>query len=342
MQTKRTILYWSLQFAAWGSYFTLCATFMYLRDPRPAGLLLWIFIMLGHLTVSHALRYGIRRWRWLDLSPARLVGKLFISCIALAFAVNLLLAPIPPILGLNSLAVQFYMFRIFVPYSFVLFAAWCLVYVAFQYFFRYRDSEMNRLRLEASITEAELRALKAQVNPHFLFNCLNNLRALVAEDADKAREMLLHLSELLRYSLEAARRDKVSFEEELRIVEAYLALEKLQYEKRLSWRLNIAPGVLPVLIPPMLLQQLVENAIKHGIAQDTHGGEIVISATATKSGLEVRVENTGTIKELGRKGFGIENVRERLRLLCGSSASFDLQTISEGRVAAIAHIPLPA
>jgi len=335
-------LYWSLQLAGWGSYFTLCATLMYLHDPRPSGPLAWVFIMLGHLAAAHALRYGIRRWHWLDLSPAQLVAKLFIACIVLAFAVNLLLAPIPPLLGLNSLAVQFSMFRMFVPYSFVLFAVWCLVYVAFQYFFRYRDSEMNRLRLEASITEAELRALKAQVNPHFLFNCLNNLRALVAEDADKAREMLLRLSELLRYSLEAARLDKAPFEEELHIVEAYLALEKLQYEKRLSWRFNIAPSALPVLIPPMLLQQLVENAIKHGIAAATTGGEILISATNAKSGLELRVENTGTIKESGRKGFGIENVRQRLRLLCGSSASFDLQTVGEGRVAAIARIPLPA
>ena len=342
MHTKRTTLYWSLQLAGWGSYFSLCGALMFLHEPRLAGIVAWLFIMTAHLALSHVLRNGIRRWRWLDLPPGKLAIKLFLACLLLAFAVNLLVAPLPPLLGLNSLALQFQMFRMFVPFSFFLFAVWSFIYVAFQYFFRYRDSEMQRLRLEASINEAELRALKAQVNPHFLFNCLNNLRALISEDSEKAREMLLRLSELLRYSLEAARRDKVPFAQELRIVEGYLALEKLQFEERLHWRFEIADNALPVMIPPMLLQQLVENAMKHGIAQDKTGGEILVSARNGNSGLELRVENTGSLKESSRKGFGIENVRERLRLLCGSAASFHLQNMGEGRVAATAYIPASA
>lgn len=343
MTTKRTKLYWSLQLAGWVSYFGLCAAIMLLYNPKPIILVVWFIIMLGHLAVSHLLRHIIRSRHWLDADPGALAAKLFVACILLAFAVNLLLAPIPPIFGLNSLAEQFRGFRMFVPYSLLLFCIWSIIYIAFQYFFRYRDSEMQRLRLEASVNAAELRALKAQVNPHFLFNCLNNLRALIAEDADKARAMLLHLSELLRYSLEAARRDKVPLSEELHIVEGYLALEKLQFENRLAWHIDISEPALAALIPPMLLQQLVENAIKHGVAQETAGGQIVISAQQTPSGLELRVENTGSLKALGnRKGFGIENIRDRLRLLCGSVASFDLQNVPEGRVAATARIPLMA
>ena len=345
MHTKRTTLYWSLQLAGWGAYFTLCGSLMILVDPKASkisSLAAWVLICAGHLGASHFLRYVIRRWQWLNSSPALLAAKLFGACLMLAFAVNILLAPFPVILGLNSLAEQFSMFRYFVPYSLFLFALWSLIYAAFQYFFRYRDSELQRLRLEASINEAELRALKAQVNPHFLFNCLNNLRALISEDAGRAREMLLRLSELLRYSLEAGRRDKVTLSDELQIVEGYLALEKLQFEHRLTWRLDIADTARPIMIPPMLVQQLVENDIKHGIAQHQAGGEILIWARYAKSGLDLRVENTGTLKPSTSKGFGIANVRERLRLLCGSAASFALQNISEGRVAATAHIPLPA
>lgn len=342
MNNKRNVLYWSLQLAGWGSYFGLCAAWMLRTNPSTRGLLAWLFILAGHMATSHFLRYLIIRGRWLDGHPALLAAKLLLCCIVLSFAVELLVAPFPPLFGLNSMAQQLSMFRYFVPFSFCLLAVWSFCYVAFQYFFRYRDSEMQRLRLEASINAAELRALKAQVNPHFLFNCLNNLRALVSEDAERSREMLLRLSALLRYSLEAARRDKVPLWEELHVVEGYLALEKLQFENRLNWRLSIAPNALPGLIPPMLLQQLVENAIKHGVAADTAGGEILISARHTVAGLELRVENTGNLKESTRKGFGIENVRERLRLLCGAAASFDLQNTAEGRVAATARIPLTA
>jgi two-component system LytT family sensor kinase len=345
MQNKRTILYWSLQLVCWGIYFSVCATFMLLANPKVAKfslLLAWVSILAGHLAVSHFLRYVIKRRRWFDSSLGLLAAKLLAACIVSAFAVNILVAPIPTLLGLNSFTERLRMFRYFVPYSFFLFAIWSLIYVAVQYFLRFRTSEIHRLRLQASINEAELRALKAQVNPHFLFNCLNNLRALIAEDADRARQMLLHLSELLRYSLEASRSDKVTLAEELRIVEGYLALEKLQFEDRLTWRFDLADSARPIMIPPMLVQQLVENAIKHGIAQDKAGGEILIRARYAKSALELRVENTGSLKPSTSKGFGIENARERLRLLCGSAASFDLQNVSEGRVAATAHIPLPA
>jgi hypothetical protein len=342
MPNKRRTLYWTLQLAGWSVYFSLSAVPTYREDPKFNVLLVWVLIMAAHLAMSHLLHYEIHRRHWLDGSPGRAAAKILVACVPLAIAVNLVLTPFPALLGLNSIAVQVNRFRYFMPASFFLFALWSFFYMAFQYFFRYRASEMKRLRLEASINEAELRALKAQVNPHFLFNCLNNLRALIAEDSEKAREMLLSLSELLRYSLEAGRRDRVPLEEELRIVKGYLSLEKLQFDQRLVWRFDISGSALSVMIPPMLVQQLVENAIKHGIAQDKAGGEILVWARSEVGGLELRVENTGSLKDSAGRGFGIENVRERLRLLCGSSASFKLENAGEGRVAATARIPLTA
>src|SRR5450631_4521699 len=139
MHSKQLLLYWSLQLAGWGAYFGLCAGLMLLSNPKIIVLWAWLFILAGHLALSHGLRHVIRHWHWLDSSPAKVVAKLFGACGFLAVAVNVLLAPIPPILGLNSLAAQFGMFRYFVPFSFFLFAVWSLFYVAFQYFFRYRD-----------------------------------------------------------------------------------------------------------------------------------------------------------------------------------------------------------
>lgn len=342
MRNSRRKLYWILQCAGWFCWFSLSAVPLYLADRKITVIILWVLIALAHLAATHLLHFFIHRWHWVGSSPGIAAAKLLAACLPLAVAVNLVLAPIPPVLGLNSLAIQISNFKYYIPGSIFVLWLWSFIYLSSQYFFRYRVSEMKRLRLEASINEAELRALKAQVNPHFLFNCLNNLRALIAEDGEKAREMLLRLSELLRYSLEAGRRDKVPLAEELRIVEGYLALEKLQFDQRLNWRFEISNECLISMIPPMLVQQLVENAIKHGIAQDKAGGEILVSAHNHSSGLELRVENTGSLKPSSSKGFGIENVRERLRLLCGSASSFELANAGNGRVAAVAHIPVAA
>ncbi len=342
MPNKRKRLYWSLQFAGWGAYFGIWASVRFLADHNLTGLLCWVFIAAGYLVTSHAMHYVIRRRAWVDLPPAQLTFRLLLLVLAAAFAANLLVSPFPPLLGLNSFAVQFQLFAYFVPAGFLLFAVWSVIYLAFQYFWRYRDSEMRRLRLEVSTQEAELRALKAQINPHFLFNCLNNLRALIPEDPTKAREMLLRLSELLRYSLEASRRDKVSLDQELHVVESYLALEKLQFENRLTWRFAVPNETRQTLIPPMLLQQLVENAVKHGIASTLAGGEIGITAVNVKQNLQLEVVNTGRLQDSPHKGFGIENVRNRLRLLCGPSASFELRESGEGHVSATARIPFAA
>ena len=124
MHTKRTTLYWCLQLAGWGAYFTLCAALMFASNPNNIGFLAWLFILAGHLAVSHLVRYVIKRQHWLDQSPGQLALKLIGACLVAAFAVNLLIAPIPPLLGLNSLAAQFQMFRMFVPFSFFLFSVW--------------------------------------------------------------------------------------------------------------------------------------------------------------------------------------------------------------------------
>jgi LytS/YehU family sensor histidine kinase len=254
----------------------------------------------------------------------------------LAIVVELCVTPVAAVAGIATYQEQISLYWLYVIASFVLFGLWTLCYLAVV---RYRENEMRSLRLEASLRGAELRALKSQVNPHFLFNCLNNVRSLVAEDAEKAREKLLRLSELLRYALEAGMKEKVSLAGELHIVEAYLELEKLQFDERLSWRVVADAEVRRAMVPPMFVQQLVENAVKHGISREPAGGEILIMATLRAGSLEVKVENTGHLVEPLGVGFGLANARERLRLLCGTNSELRLENAAGGRVAAIAEIP---
>lgn len=337
-RARRRILYWCLQVFGWGSYFGYSEVIVIGLAHNRALAVAWPFIALEHLAASHVLRTLFQRQQWIKLPARRLVLRMLAMCALLAVAVQL--AAIPPVVGFGAarFGEQLRNCWQYGLYSFALFLVWTALYLAFEYFFLYRDTELHRLRLESNLREMELAALKAQVNHHFLFNCLNNVRSLVAENGDRAREMLLRLSELLRYALDAGRQERVRLSEELRVVSGYLDLERLQYEERLSWNLDISQEALGASIPPMLLQQLVENAVKHGIAAQPGRGEILISARLQAGHLQLRVENTGQVSS--GNGFGLTNARERLRLLCGAGAALSLENMNEYRVAATAAIPL--
>jgi LytS/YehU family sensor histidine kinase len=222
----------------------------------------------------------------------------------------------------------------------LMFWCWGSIYSGIALRRRYQRSEMERLQLEAAVQAAELRALKSQVNPHFLFNCLNNLRSLVAEDPERAREMMLRLSELLRYALEVSRHERVTLEEELSVVQAYLELESLQFEDRLHWDVVVTPEASKAKLPPMVVQQLVENAIKHGISKRPHGGEILIRGSVKEGALVIDVDNTGQLPATPGSGFGLENARQRMRLLSGELARLTLSNRDADHVSATASIPL--
>ncbi len=335
----RRLLYWCLQFFGWGSYFVYSEALIIAPSHNSRLALIWPVILVAHVYASHLLRALIRSRAWISFPARKLIPRLLGTIGMLAVTLQLVLVPLVVLCGAASWRAQLQNCFIYAVFSFLLFAIWTVFYFAFQYFFLYRDSELNRLRLEANLRDVELRALKAQINPHFLFNCLNNLRSLVAEDGERAREMLLRLSELLRYALDAGRNERVPLSEELHVVSAYLNLEKLQLEERLRWRLDVSPEAMRAPVPTMLLQQLVENAVKHGIAAQAGGGEINIQGRASAGRLQLRVENTGQLIAESSNGVGLTNARERLRLLCGNGAALSLANIDERHVAATAEIP---
>jgi two-component sensor histidine kinase len=203
-------------------------------------------------------------------------------------------------------------------------------------FRRLREREVAQWKAEAALKAAELRQLKNQINPHFTFNALNNIRALISEDPQRARQMVTHLAEVLRYVLYHAERESVTLEQELEVVTAYLALETIQQEQRLRIEWRIAPEAQALRLPPMALQILVENAIKHGIARRPEGGTLRIGARRDGAALCLEVGNPGALEQKsGEGGFGLAYVRERLR-----EAGGDLSLRGQdGDVRAVLRIP---
>jgi LytS/YehU family sensor histidine kinase len=198
------------------------------------------------------------------------------------------------------------------------------------------------MELKMAADEAALRALRAQINPHFLFNCLNSLRHLIAVNPDRAQAMVTSLADMLRYSLDSDRRDLAPLSAELRIVDEYLGLERVRFEERLHVERAIDPAALPVLVPTMLLQSLVDNAIKHGIADLIDGGVVRVEATVRGAELQLSVRNTGPLKPaVNGQGQGLRNAQERLRLLYGGAASLSLRD-AQGMTEALVKIPMIA
>lgn len=223
-------------------------------------------------------------------------------------------------------------------------SVWCAVVLTANEVNRRRSAEMEMLRLALIAQRSQFRALRSQLNPHFLFNCLNSLRELIDEDGNRAKQVIEQLSALLRYTLRADRVETVSLREELEAVNDYLRLEKVRFEERLRTRFDIDPQSLEAKLPPMLLQTLAENGVKHGIAQLPVGGELAIVTEVLEGNLRVQVTNTGKLSSVaeGSSAVGLDNARERLRLMYGDGASLTLTAAEEWKVRAEVMIPLKA
>jgi len=207
-----------------------------------------------------------------------------------------------------------------------LFMAWLAVYFTTIAIRNHQAAALRQSETARALQHAELRLLKSQLNPHFLFNALNTVRALIAEDPAKAQRAVTRLANTLRYTLGAGQHELVSFERELEMVSDFLELEKMRFEDRLTIEREVAPGVGSSRIPAMLLQTVVENAIKHGIAELPAGGLLRIRAGLQDGALVLQVENPRPLTAPRRlsEGTGLRNAEERLRLLFDSGASLEL------------------
>jgi len=205
--------------------------------------------------------------------------------------------------------------NIFIGY--MLYITHVILFYAVSYYQRFKEKLKNEGKLKALIKEAELHALKSQINPHFLFNSLNSISSLTMTNPEKAQEMVINLSSLMRYSLKHDQIDKVPFSEELRNNRLYLQIEKVRFGKTLNPVFDVDKTSLDALIPNMILQPVYENAIKYGVYEATEPVDIITCATCRDDVLEITITNNYDTNSIAAKGegIGLRNIRDRLQII---------------------------
>ena len=341
---KLSTKYWLLQVLGWGAS---TAAGLYFSGQavgwRPDIIAGYVLFFLYSIAFTELLRRVIVRRRWLDVISFRTVAMLFGIGAAMAVVQTFLIVAVD--FSLIGRRTEYVTNPVIIPETWWnvtwLNATWIGLYSMITRGRRQREKDA---RMQLALREAELRALEAQINPHFLFNCLNSIRGLVTEDPRLAQDMITRFAALLRYNLNHDVGHTVPLSAEAEVVEDYLELEKIRFDERLRVQVQIDPWAGAIQVPPMLLQTLVENALKHGIGQLPSGGEIRIHTSAEPGVLVVHVENTGQLAGANGAGpqIGLNNIRERLRLLYGDRAGLQLKNRGDDRVAATVRIPTAA
>jgi LytS/YehU family sensor histidine kinase len=340
MKTQNTA-YWACQILGWGSYTAIGVAFATHEVGPTFSVLVGFALFYAYsIGLTHLLRREIKRRGWLAMPFRKSIPRLFGASIltglimaALVVAINTALDrrlswDVQGTIALTSSVTTFTV-------------GWTVLYVAITSTRTARDRHTAAaFQLRIALREAELRALEGQVNPHFLFNCLNTIRGMISENPAQAQDMVTRLANIFRYNLQQHNAHTAPLAQEIEVVSDYLALEAVRFEDRLRVSISIDPGASNAQVPAMLLQTLVENALKHGLSNLPDGGELWIRASVRNDELTLRVENTGVLAEVTQKTtrVGLKNARERLRLLYGDRASLSL-TNGDGRVAATVLIP---
>lgn len=223
---------------------------------------------------------------------------------------------------------------------------WAIVGVvqSFAFYEQARERERHAAVLESRLTKARLHGLQMQLNPHFLFNTLNSIASLIHENPRVADEMVTSLSEFLRMTLKTSDRSEVALRDELAYLDHYLAIEQIRFGDRLTVEKRIDPTTLDLLVPVLILQPLVENAIKHGIEKQLAPGVVRITATLLDNRLRLQVADNGrglqnSPEEGVKEGVGLANTRARLSELSDSAATLEVRNLPEGGVVAEVYLP---
>jgi hypothetical protein len=343
---RKAILYWWCQLGGWLLYGLTMVFFAFVFDSKINSIFYpkLLVIIISGLFFTHVLRELIKLF---NLLPPELSKKWvqFTGVMMLILVLfNLTNSAIAEWLHLYNPKTKVSVDKRFLV-NLVSDSPLILVWVSIYYLWHYIElgtkTEFQKIKLESLVKEMELKTIKSHINPHFIFNALNSIRALVDENPVRARTAITELSNLLRSSMQAEKQETVPFERELNIVKDYLALEYIRFEDRLNVEYDIDEDTLDQPIPPMMLQTLVENAIKHGISKSKEGGTIKIISDFRQSHHELIVQNSGTIAEIpDAEGFGLNSTRSRLKLLFGNKASFTIEAAMNNIVEAKIIMPV--
>jgi len=349
MRTKnKNILFWVLQIVGWS---VLDATIFLVPLGLSQTYLLFSFLtstVLG-IAVTSAYRWYLKRYVGLEFNQKRKYVRLILafvaSCALYFFLVVITERFYESNVGRTPEEIAWieknFKYTLAIANIAFTILCWTVLYFAINFIIRANKNSLERLELNSTLREAQLNTLKGQVNPHFMFNSLNNIRGLMLEDIPKSKEMITKLSEMLQFSMTKNAVDRITVQEEIEMVRNYVGLSKIQMEERLQYEENIDDACLPLEIPPMVIQLLVENAAKHGIANLKQGGLITLKISKTNEAMHISVANTGTLRlAKDTTQLGLANIRKRLALLYGPKATFSLDEVAENRVEAKIQIPL--
>jgi hypothetical protein len=328
----------ALYFLAWISIGTVYAVELSDKRALPIG-------VSAMFTIPHALLLGFiasSAWYWCRTFPLRTMPLLRVAAAQAAAA---LLS-----LGVWTLAGMLYfeflfpdrefpLLDVFAGGKIFLFVTILLFYLVIE-FDRARDMEKRAIDLQLQNREAQLRALRMQINPHFLFNSLNSVSALTSRDPQAARHMTILLADFFRNSLKSGEQESIPLRQEIDLARQYLEIEKIRFGNRLDVRWKDDPDAGAVPVPPLILQPLVENAIKHGIAPLADGGTVTITTEKNAASLRVTVDNPVDPAESRPNGnqMGLQNVKNRLRTVYGDRAWVDVHT-QRDFYSVVLHLP---
>jgi len=335
--------YWLCQIGGWGLVgFSMLFYAVVFRDKLTPPIVQRIVVyMVGGIISTHLLRLFIKKAGWLQLPVERMLGWLLLAVVATSAFFSIIVIGSFELFAQKETSIDFYS-RLLASIlnTGILIAPWVMIYYFYHYIETNRRQQLDTLKLGSLVKELELKTIKSHINPHFIFNALNSIRALIDENPIRARDAITELSNILRNSMQAEKLEVVPFEKELSIVKDYLALEHIRFEDRLRVEYEIEEDSLDHQVPPMMLQTLVENAIKHGISRDVKGGLVRIISKYTDNLLELVVENTGSLSlPAGDDGFGISSTRNRLQLMFGGKACFELLQLNSNTVQAKVKLP---
>jgi len=344
---KRISNYWLCQIGGWGlvGFSLLFYSVFFMPSDKMTverGLKMLVYVVAGIIS-THVLREYIRRAGWLLLPIEKMIARLIIAILATSILYSLLVIAFVEALYISdSKDVNFFSKLLVNVLNLGIFIIpWTLIYYFYHYIEKSRRQQLDTLKLEALVKELELKTIKSHINPHFIFNALNSIRALIDENPGRARDAITELSNILRSSMQAEKLETVPFEKELNIVKDYLALEHIRFEDRLKVEYQIDEDTLDQPVPPMMLQTLVENAIKHGIGREVRGGVIKIVSDFKGDYHELIVQNSGKLNgHINEEGFGLSSTKNRLQLLFGEKSNFQIKQMNGNIVEAIVLIPV--
>ena len=347
--TKPSSLYWKCQLVGWGTVSIYWAYTVFSRDDYGYfyTFLNYVLDIAIGISLTHLYRYVAIRFKWIALDLNKLTIRIAPSIVILAlmyiFIVNLKWC------GYWALVVgrdiSFWESMLYwdpvLLTGLRLMSIWILAYHLYHYHQREIETSQQNSELALIAKQAQLDNLSVQLNPHFLFNSLNSIKSLVIENPKVARRAIDLLSDILRSSLYEKDHSLISIKDELALVNDYIELEKVRFEERLSISIVMDNDIENHMIPPLSIQLLVENAIKHGIDKRIKGGSILLSITKKEEFIQILVQNPGNLMDNGSEpGIGIKNLTKRLLLQYNGAASFNLKNEPQDQVTATLIIPI--